>query len=183
MCDLIFLIGYRGVGKTTIGRHLAQSLNWAFVDTDDLIVRRQETTITAIVEEGGWQEFRRLEQKVLNSLAGSRRKVVATGGGAVLHRQVWQHLRRRGTVFWLTAATEIILHRLGADPVTGTQRPPLAGRSPGEELAAVLEKRLPLYEKTAHYRIDTSSLSEDAVVKRLRDILAREHAIDRKSSL
>ncbi|HKJ64985.1 MAG TPA: shikimate kinase AroL [Desulfopila sp.] len=173
MDDLIFLIGYRGVGKTTIGRKLAEFLGYAFVDTDALIVCRKRAAIAAIVAEEGWEEFRRLEKEVLNSLRDGGKKVVATGGGAVLHRQVWQQLRPRGTIFWLTAETESILQRLGADPATEHQRPSLTGQSIAEEAAAVMAERQPLYKCTAHYCVDTSNLGEDAVVSVIGDILER----------
>lgn len=173
MGDLIFLIGYRGVGKTTVGRSLAEYLGYAFVDTDAEIVRRKGTAIAVVVAEEGWKEFRRLEKEVLNSLKDASRVVVATGGGAVVHRQAWQQLRRRATIFWLTAETLIILQRLGADPASEHQRPPLAGQSIAEEVAAVMAERMPLYKCTAHHCVDTSDLGEDAVVRVIGDILER----------
>lgn len=150
MVSLIFLIGYRGVGKSTVGKVFADSLGYDFIDTDFIISKRKKSSISDIVAREGWQEFRNCEKEVLRSMNKLRRSVVATCGGAILHRGEWQDLRERSFIFWLTADEDVILHRIYNDAATGSQRPSLTGGSVVDELREILSKRIPLYQQTAH---------------------------------
>jgi len=78
----IFLIGFMGSGKTTVGRLLADRLGWAFADLDDLIVRSAGLTVAEIFAREGEEGFRRRETEAVRGAAGRQRSVVATGGGA-----------------------------------------------------------------------------------------------------
>src|SRR5947209_12500962 len=80
---LIFLIGYRGSGKSTVGPRLAAALGWDFVDADDLIEARAGRSIAAIFASEGETGFRDRESAMLRELAGRGRHVIATGGGIV----------------------------------------------------------------------------------------------------
>lgn len=171
MHDLIILVGYRGVGKTTIGKQLAKSLRYNFLDTDEEIVRRRSAKITEIVAAEGWERFRLYERDVLRTLKNLGGTVVATGGGAVAHQQEWLDLRKRGVVFWLTAAIEVIQDRLQHDPVSVGQRPSLTGAGFKEEISAVLRERNPLYQQAAHHCIDTSRKRVEEVVSEIVAVL------------
>ncbi|MEE4240907.1 MAG: shikimate kinase AroL [Desulfopila sp.] len=167
MHNLIILIGYRGVGKTTVGRRLADTLGYDFCDTDKAIVQLKNKEITEIVQEEGWDRFRKLEKKILQSLGKLRQTVVATGGGAVLHQSEWENLRKEGIVFWLTADKNILLERIRRDSSTKGQRPSLTGADVMAETEQVLRLRAPLYASTAHHQIDTGRNDVEESVRKI----------------
>ena len=171
MDKLVILIGYRGVGKTTLGKKLAKSLGYRFYDTDDELCRQEKIDISTIVEKEGWQGFRLKEKQLLASLAECENTVVSTGGGAVLHQEVWQELKNCSTIFWLTADHNVLIDRLTRDSQRRSQRPSLTGEELREEVIKLLKEREPLYDKIAHYRIDTATQEIDEAVKEMRKML------------
>lgn len=173
MKESIYLIGCRAVGKSSIGRKLAQSLSCPFLDTDSMIIENQGQTVAAIVREEGWQKFREYEKGVLAQLLEYEKCVVATGGGAILHREVWPHLKKQGTVVWLRADIDILCQRIQGDRQSKTQRPSLTGNDVCLELEEVLAERSPLYEATADCSVDTGEMSVDKVVSEIEHYLTK----------
>ncbi len=157
MNGLIILIGFRGTGKTTVGELLARRCGCAFVDTDQCICQLKGASVTTIVQREGWEGFRRCEEEVLRDLVEATGSVVATGGGAVLHRQVWPELKKNATIVWLTADMSILMQRIGRD--APDNRPSLSGQGVVEEMARILEEREPLYRELADFSVDTGRLS------------------------
>jgi len=164
MKEIVFLIGFRAVGKTTIGKKLAERLGFAFLDTDTLICEKKGATVNAIVQAEGWDGFRRCEQEVLRGLETCRRCVIATGGGAILHQHLWSVLKEYGYVVWLTAESDIICQRIQADSISLGQRPSLTGKSVCAEVREIMAVREPLYRETADLVVDTGALSVPQVV-------------------
>ena len=117
------LTGFMGTGKTAVGRALAASLEFGFVDTDDLVRERAGRDIPVIFEQEGEAGFRRREREVVASLAGRTGLVIATGGGGVSDAGNAAVLRGLGPLVWLRARPETILDRVGS----GEARPMLAG--------------------------------------------------------
>ena len=154
----IILIGYRACGKTSVGTLLARQLGWELLDLDAEIVRRTGSEIRELVASRGWDHFRALERELLQEVAGRHRLVVATGGGAVLHREVWPALRQGSLVVWLRADPAAIAARLSADPVSSRQRPALTDQGLLAEIDEVLAQREKLYRQTADLAIDTTTL-------------------------
>ncbi len=169
MDELIFLIGFRAAGKTTVGSKLAECLGFEFIDTDQLICDAHQKTVREIVERGGWREFRRLEEKALEEAAGGRRRVVATGGGAVLHRRAWQWIRDRALVVYLEVEPGVLRRRLSRVDNGDASRPSLTGKAVVAEMEGVLGERLPLYREYAHIHIDTGRLSVEETVSQIVD--------------
>ncbi|MGF1588917.1 MAG: shikimate kinase [Pleurocapsa sp.] len=130
----IYLIGMMGSGKTTIGKHLAQSLDYRFIDTDQTIEAIAKKPISAIFEREGEVYFRELETKVLGELSAYTRSVVATGGGIIQQQINWSYLRQ-GLIIWLDVDLETLQTRVAQDRTR-----PLA-----EQLESLLETRRPLY--------------------------------------
>lgn len=161
----IILIGYRTCGKSVVGRRVAKALGYRFLDLDAMIEAEAGHTIREIVTAQGWEEFRLRERAALTALAGEKQVVVSTGGGAILHREVWPELRRESLVVWLTAPLEVIRQRLAVDCKTATQRPALTGRGIMAEIATVLAEREPLYREAAHLTIDTGRLKPAQVAE------------------
>ena len=165
MKEIIFLIGFRAVGKTTVGRQLADRLGFSFLDTDVLICEKKGSSVHDIVKAEGWDGFRRCEQEVLQGLGEHRRCVIATGGGAVLHRHLWPVLKEHGPVVWLTAEPDILCQRIQADSVSDVLRPSLTGKGVCAEVREILAVREPLYREIADIIVDTGRLSVPEVVE------------------
>lgn len=152
----VVLIGYRGTGKSTVGKIVAARLGRELFSTDAEIVKSAEQTIPQIVEQHGWEYFRDLETKMCQDLAGKDGLVIDTGGGAILRPQNVEVLKRTGKLFWLTASVETIAKRIGSD----TQRPSLTGtKSFIEEIQDVLRERIPKYQAAADHLIETEGKS------------------------
>jgi shikimate kinase len=163
----VVLIGYRGTGKSTVGKLVAERLGRVLVSTDAEIVKLAVQNIPEIVEQHGWEYFRDLETKICQDLAGRDGVVIDTGGGAILRSQNVERLKRTGKLFWLTAPVETIAKRIGAD----TQRPSLTGtKSFTDEIQDVLRERTPKYQAAADYIIETDGKSTTQVAD---EILAR----------
>ncbi len=160
----IVLMGYRGSGKTSVGGKLAERLGLPFFDTDALIAERSGRTVREIVAEGGWKAFRNLENRVIAELPKVP-GIVALGGGAVLDGANVEVLKVEGFFVWLTAGSDVLLERLGADGRTEEQRPPLAGGGLREEAERVLRERAPVYRRVADLAIDTSGRTADEVAE------------------
>jgi shikimate kinase len=151
----IFLIGYRGTGKSAVVRELASRLGYSWIDADDAIEQHAGKSIARIFADDGESAFRKMESAVVAELAGERRTVIALGGGAVLRDETRQTIRAAGRVVWLTASVTTIFERVAADSTTAHRRPNLTvagGRAEIEELLAV---RTPLYRECATLTVDT----------------------------
>lgn len=142
----LFLIGLMGAGKTTVGRHLAELLDWPFLDSDQEIEARTGASIPWIFEKEGEKGFRQREAAMIAELSQRQQMVLATGGGAVLNPASCDLLRERGTVIYLQASLDILLERLKRDRT----RPLLQVANPAGQLAQLLQQREPLYAQTAH---------------------------------
>jgi shikimate kinase len=167
----IVLIGYRGSGKSEVGRRLASRLQMNFVDTDDLIQNRHGMTISRMVETHGWGHFRALEKEMISAIADRDQQVIAAGGGMILDPDNVAALRKGGLILWLKADRDTLLERMATDPRTPFQRPSLTGGEAREELEEVLTFRNPFYEEAAEAGLDTSLLDVEAVVEQVLSII------------
>lgn len=159
MKDHVYLVGGRAVGKSCIGLKLANRLGCEFFDTDTLITEACCGSVAEIVGRDGWQAFRKCEKQVLGQLVARDACVVATGGGAILHRDVWSTLKQHGIVVWLTADLHILCDRISRDLQSDALRPSLTGKNVCLELEEILRERNPLYSETADCVVDTGSMS------------------------
>jgi shikimate kinase len=160
----IVLIGYRGTGKSTVGRLLAARLGRELVSTDAEIVKRAQRTIPEIVAQKGWEYFRDLESDICGELAIRDQLVIDTGGGTILRAQNVSALKKNGTLFWLTASVETIVKRIGDDD----QRPSLTGtKSFVDEIQDVLRERTPKYQAAADHVVMTDDQSFDQLIETL----------------
>ena len=158
----IVLIGYRGTGKSTVGRLLAEHLGRTLVSTDAEVVKRAGCSIPEIVQRHGWEYFRDLESAVCEEVAEQSDVIIDTGGGVILRSRNVEALKKSGRLYWLTAEVETISRRIGGD----TQRPSLTGtRSFVDEISQVLEERLPKYRAAADVTIATEGLTPAQVAE------------------
>jgi shikimate kinase len=169
----LFLTGYRGCGKTEVGRRLAAMLQREWVDMDAVLAGRLGSSIADHVAGSGWASFRQAERRLLRELCGRDGLVVSTGGGVAADRQNATEMRRSGLVVWLRADPRTIAARIAADAGASGQRPALrSGADPLDEIRTVLETRTPAYAEAADLSIDTDPLSVDEICGRIAAWLA-----------
>ncbi len=163
----IFLIGYRGTGKSSVARELAVRLGFEWVDSDHVVEQQAGKSIARIFTEDGEGAFRELESSVVESLSRKRRTVVALGGGAVLREENRKLIQAAGLVVWLTAGVDTILARLAADESTVSRRPNLTKTGGRREIEELLTGRTPLYGECATLIVDTEGKTEAQVAEEI----------------
>jgi shikimate kinase len=164
------LIGYRGTGKSTVGRILAGRLGRPFLDCDREIESRANRSVREIFNELGEPAFRDWEERTLAELTvGIPTSVLATGGGAIVREVNRRRLRDFGFVAWLTADPSVLSGRLEADRRGLADRPALTSAGTLEEIVQVLRARTPLYAELADAVIETGGKSPDQVADSILD--------------
>jgi shikimate kinase len=163
MPDNIILVGYRGSGKTTVGRLLAERLGRPFADADDLIEAGAGMSIADIFVAEGEVGFRDREAAALADLCARTGWVIATGGGAVLRDANRRLLKSSGFVVWLTASPDTLWARLQTDPTTAARRPNLTAAGGRAEVEALAAARAPIYREVADFVSIGDGLSPGAL--------------------
>jgi shikimate kinase len=151
----VFLIGYRGTGKTSTAQLIALRLGWDWVDADVELELRAGKSIAAIFADEGEQTFRDLESAVLVDLSKRERTVVACGGGVVMRETNRAVIKPLPYVVWLRAAPEILYERIARDHSTNARRPNLTARGGLDEVIALVAQREPWYRECAKLTVDT----------------------------
>ncbi|SDJ96764.1 shikimate kinase [Natronincola ferrireducens] len=149
----IVLIGFMGVGKSTIGRDLSRQLEMKYVDTDQLIEERVGMPIKEIFEKYGQAFFRDLEKNIIEEVSGSKNKIIICGGGVVLNPENIRSLRRYGKTILLKAKAATIYDRISQED----SRPVLKGRMSLEGIEQVLQQRDNAYHDAADIIIETDN--------------------------
>ncbi len=170
---MLFLIGYRGTGKTTVAQRLAERLHCAWVDADVELERRAGKTIAQIFAEQGETSFRDLESKVVAELATRENTIVALGGGAVLREENRRAITGKGLIVWLQADAQTLFDRIHSDPTTAERRPNLTAQGGLHEIEEVLRQREPIYRDTADLALDTAHHSPDQIAEMILRHLAQ----------
>ncbi|HQR15608.1 MAG TPA: shikimate kinase [Nitrospira sp.] len=167
----LVLIGYRGTGKSTVGKVLARKLGRTVVSTDAEIVKRANLPVPEIVKQYGWDHFRDLESAVCRDFAARDGLIIDTGGGAILRPENVAVLQKNGMLVWLTATVDTITRRIGGD----SQRPSLTGtKSFTEEIRDVLTERTPKYQAAAAHVVSTDGVSTAEVAERILRLIPQE---------
>jgi len=162
----IYLVGFMGTGKTTVGRELARRLKRCFADLDDLIELKEGRVIRDIFAQSGEPYFRRIEKEVLKEVARENNFVVACGGGAVLDKENIAAMKNSGAMICLSASADVIFKRTYGHG----HRPILNVANPQERIILMLKMRSPFYTQ-ADKVIDTSKLSIKETAARILKII------------
>ncbi|HFB97988.1 MAG TPA: shikimate kinase [Bryobacterales bacterium] len=162
----LYLVGFMGCGKTTVGRRLADELGWRFADVDEEIEAKTGMKIADIFDQRGEEEFRRIEHEAIaervREIERGRPTVVALGGGAFTRDENVELVTEHGVAIWLDCPLEVCRKR-----VAETDERPLA-RDP-ERFARLYEERRPAYAR-ADYRIETGDDPPEEVVRRILEL-------------
>jgi shikimate kinase len=176
----VVLIGFRGSGKTTIGKAIADRLKREFIDCDDWIERQTQLTIREIFDRHGESHFRTLESQAIGELSALDGKVIATGGGAALKYQNMQVFKRNGgKIFFLEVGPETSFARITADETTRARRPALTDKDPFTEVKEQIELRRPYYVKGADVTVTTDGRTIDEIVGEILKHLEESGSDDR----
>ena len=160
----IFLIGFMGCGKSTMGRALAVSLKMTFIDLDTYLEERYFKTIPQIFAEEGEANFRLKERKVLEEVSAFDRVIVATGGGAPCFFDNMELMNNSGFCIFLDVEINSLVYRLIH---AKTERPLIKGKSPDELrlfIEGMMQKRRPFYEK-ARYTLQGKDIYPEQVIQ------------------
>ena len=157
------LIGYRGSGKTSIGKRLADRLWQKCVDTDEMVVAKAGKSIADIFQQDGEAKFRALETEAVKEAAAINEVVIALGGGAPLREENRRLIKDAGhRVIYLKCEPEELLKRIRSDPDTPQSRPNLTEFGGGiEEISKVLAEREPIYRQMADAELEVTYLTPD----------------------
>jgi shikimate kinase len=139
----LYLVGFMGTGKTTIGRAVAQRLEFHLLDSDHEIERQQQKAVARIFAEDGEAAFRVLERQFVAEGHPVRSQVVACGGGLVVQPGMLELLKTKGVVMCLHASLETILRRTAGH----RHRPLLNVDNPAERISALYAERDPIYRQ------------------------------------
>lgn len=159
----LILIGFMGVGKTTVGKLFSREKGRKFVDTDERIVREQKKSIPELFDERGEGYFRDLETELLKEFQTKRNAVISCGGGTALRECNVTEMKKNGRIVLLTASPELIYDRVKDID----NRPVLFGRKTVEGISGLMEQRREKYEAAADIVIRTDNKSVSVICREL----------------
>jgi shikimate kinase len=161
----IYLIGFMGAGKSTVGRRLAKKLGWKFIDLDDEIVRREKREIATIFREDGEPHFRNLERECLKQVSSSPKAVIALGGGTFIDPENRDVAEKTGLTVWLKVSFTNIAGRVKID---GT-RP----KFPDKDQARLLYESREPYYALARIQVSTDSGTPESVADEIAGVVRK----------
>ena len=162
----IVLVGFMGTGKTAVAKEAAKKLNLKYVSTDELIEKKENTSITDIFSQKGENHFRRIEKDAIREVSNLEGVVVDAGGGAVTDPENVENLKKKGVLICLWAEPEVILERIKKF----RHRPLLNVKNPLDKIRRMLDHRKPFYER-ADFHIRTSKMPVEKVVSEIERIM------------
>jgi shikimate kinase len=151
----IVLIGMMGSGKSSVGKQLSEKLDRPFIDTDEIIEKREERTITEIFELYGENYFRKLEMEIVKEVAEYDNHIISTGGGIVVNPDNVSRLKMTGQIFYLKNDIDELAERLSSNT---ENRPLLEDNNLHRKLKQILSKRETLYLQSADEIIENKDL-------------------------
>ena len=167
LCPAISLIGMPGAGKSTVGRLLAQELDWAFVDTDFLIEATYGLPLQAIPDALGKAAFLDVEAQIIASVR-VHRTILATGGSVVYRESAMQHLAALGSLVFLDIPLPLVEERVALNPARGI------AIAPGQSLEDLFRERQALYLRYAHFHCHAAAMTPQECVQWILHTLPRD---------
>lgn len=167
----IFLIGFMGSGKSTIGRLLAEQLNYSFIDSDSWIEEKAQLSISEIFADFGEDYFRKLEQEFILQFETDN-TVIACGGGLPCYNNLMHEIKQKGIVIYLNCSAELLVNRLKNET---HQRPLIAGLSDGDlknDIERRMNSRISVYEKSP-ITVFPEGLSVEETVSKIKEEISK----------
>ncbi|NGP86763.1 shikimate kinase [Fodinibius halophilus] len=169
--DIIFLSGFMGAGKSTVGRALAERLECNFLDLDDKIEEDAGQKIPEIFEQSGEPGFRTAERRALLAVARNYKGVVALGGGSLQNQHLVDHLKLNGLLVFIETPISVILDRISGDEnrplLLDDKGNPKSRKTLQKELQDLYDERLPLYEQAVITVTNDGSKKPEELVQTL----------------
>lgn len=161
--NTIILIGPMGVGKTTVGKQMADLLDQPFFDADTELEKQTGASISWIFDKEGESGFRKREEKIIANLCAKENIILATGGGAILSTANRKIMKQTGIIVYITAELETLLARTAKDK----SRPLLQQDNPRDVLSNLLQIRNPLYESIADISVLSTNSPSKLIAKKI----------------
>ena len=162
----LYLVGFMGAGKSTIGAALADELGWPFIDVDAEIEKREGISIAELFAKRGEAAFRDIEtdqiRRCVHAVQSGAPSVIALGGGAFVQARNWDLIKENGVTIWLDCPFDIVCERLNGDHT----RPLAEDR---DRFARLFEDRRPLYGR-ANFRVPVAAEDVGAIVQRILEL-------------
>lgn len=163
----LYLVGYRGSGKTTLAKLLSDQLGLPWFDSDIEVETKEGVSIREIFDKHGETGFRDREVAAVERLSQLPTAIIALGGGAILRPKNRQTIQRTGCCVWLNAQPEELAKRIHGDVSTAQRRPALTGLSSFEEIVSLLARREPLYQEVSQLKVETDREPLHDIAKRV----------------
>ncbi len=168
----LYLIGYRGCGKSTIAPLVAEALSasgalWETIDTDDAVEEIAGMSIAEIFSEFGEAKFRKLETEVIRSLSEQNQLVVSLGGGAPIIELNRRRICETGKSIWLRAEADLLWERISVDSQSDQRRPDLTSSGGLQEVVQLLKHRDPIYAECADFTIEIERQSPSEISRQI----------------
>lgn len=160
---LIFLVGFMGAGKTTLGKEMAAILGYGFVDTDELVEQQTGMPVNVFFEKEGEEAFRKAEAGVLRSLEGKKNLIIATGGGTPCYYNNMEWMNQNGVTVHVATSIPVLIERLRHQK---NKRPLLKNLTDNELqpfINGLLMQRNPIY-KCSKFQISGDAISAQTVI-------------------
>lgn len=160
---IIAIIGLMGVGKSSLGKKLAEKLGYYFIDSDSEIEDLEGKSVSQIFKDHGENYFRKREEEVIKSiLTQDENMIVSLGGGAFINPEIRKSLKLKAVVIWLDASIDSIIKRIGSK----SNRPLLKSGNKRKTLEELRKVRDPIYAE-ADFRIDTTNHNRDHLIEQI----------------
>lgn len=168
----VFLIGFMGVGKSSITLELGHLLGLDTVEMDEFIVQQEKRTIPEIFDQDGEGYFRQVESAVVVTLGEGKPRVISCGGGVPLREENVKNMKKYGTVVLLTARPETIFQRVRHDQ----NRPLLKDNMNVDYIASLMAQRQPYYDRAADFAVSTDGKTTAEISREVAALLAERQA-------
>ncbi len=161
----IYLIGFMGVGKSTVGRALSKLLGRPLIDTDERIVEAIGMSISEYFAKCGEAEFRKLEHQVLEEVSAGPEAVISCGGGVAIRQENVDTMHQYGKTVLLVLPVREIWHRVRYN----NDRPLLEGKKNVVDIQALMDARLPAYKRAADYKVSCFKRTPEEIAATIKD--------------
>lgn len=167
----LVLVGMMGTGKSTIGKEVAKKLKVEFIDTDELIEKEENVTISEIFKKNGEKYFRELEEKIFLKIKDDKEKIISIGGGAFINDIIRKKILKEYLSIWLNVDEDLIISRIKRN---AKKRPMVDQNNIEKSLKNLKKTRDPIY-KLANYEIDCNLNNKNKIIEKIIDFYEKNN--------